>query len=52
MNDNGAAAFAALNAIEAGDWDRYLLRLRAAIDMRRETAAYKATLIIGEGRPR
>lgn len=42
------AAFAALTAIEAGEWDRFLLRLRAAIEQRRRTDAYKAHLIAGD----
>jgi hypothetical protein len=35
-----ASAFAALTAIESGDWDRFLLRLRAAIEARRGTDEY------------
>jgi hypothetical protein len=42
-------AFAALLAIENGDWDRYLLRLRAAIEQRRKTEAYRRHIIIGSG---
>jgi hypothetical protein len=40
-----AAAFAALTAIETGDWDRYLLRLQAAIRRRLLTEEYKRTLV-------
>jgi hypothetical protein len=43
-----AAAFAALEAIEAGDWDRFLLRLRAAIEARRKTEEYQAHIIAGD----
>jgi hypothetical protein len=43
----GAEAFAALDAIESGRWDRYLLRLRAAIEIRRQTDEYKAHIIAG-----
>jgi predicted aminopeptidase len=35
-------AFAALEHILTGDWDRFLLRLRAAIDQRRSTDEYAA----------
>lgn len=44
-----AAASAALTAIESGDWDRFLLRLRAAIEQRRQTPEYQRTLIAGAG---
>jgi len=40
-----AAAFAALEAIAAGEWDRFLLRLRAAIEQRRQTDEYKAHIV-------
>ena len=43
-----ADAFAALEHIVAGDWDRFLLRLRAAIDARRKTDEYGAHVIAGE----
>lgn len=36
-----AAAFAALEEIEAGSWDHYLLRLRAGIEGRMRTEAYR-----------
>ena len=36
-----AAAFAALEAIQSGKWDRFLLRLGAAIAQRRNTQEYK-----------
>lgn len=42
-----AAAFAALEAIEAGEWDRYLLRLRAAIEQRRKTCDYAKHIVAG-----
>jgi hypothetical protein len=42
-----AAAFAALTAIESGEWDRYLLRLRTAIERRRGTDDYKAHIVAG-----
>jgi hypothetical protein len=43
-----AAAFAALEAIESGAWDRYLLRLRGAIEQRRRTPDYAAHIVAGE----
>lgn len=42
-----AFAFAALEAIIAGDWDRYLLRLRGAIEQRRKTPEYEAHIVAG-----
>jgi len=42
-----ADAFAAMEHIEAGDWDRFLLRLLAAIGARRKTEEYKAHIIAG-----
>ena len=43
MTDKEApAAFAALEKIESGDWDRYLLRLRAAINQRLPKVKYRA----------
>jgi hypothetical protein len=42
-----AAAFAALTAIESGEWDRFLLRLRAAIEQRRQTDDYRAHIVAG-----
>jgi hypothetical protein len=38
-------AFSALDRIESGDWDRYLLRLQAAINMRTRTDDYRAHII-------
>lgn len=35
-----AAAFSAIEAIQSGDWDHFLLRLRAAIIDRLRTDAY------------
>lgn len=35
-----AAAFAAIEAVQSGDWDNFLLRLRAAIINRLRTDAY------------
>jgi hypothetical protein len=35
-----AAAFAAVQAIRAGDWDRYLRELDAVVRQRRRTAEY------------
>jgi hypothetical protein len=43
-----AAAFAALEKILAGDWDRYLLRLRGAIRQRMETDAYQVLIRASE----
>lgn len=43
-----ANAFAALEHIQDGDWDRFLLRLRAAIDMRRKTDEYKRHIVAGD----
>lgn len=40
-------AFAALNHIENGDWDRFLLRLRGAIELRRATDEYEQHIIAG-----
>jgi len=51
MADQGAAAFAALESIQAGDWDRFLLRLRAAIDVRRGTKDYRDGLVAGASTP-
>jgi len=42
--DHSAAAFAALQAIQAGEWDRFLLRLRAAIRARIDTDDYQGSL--------
>ena len=47
----GAAAFAAMEAIESGEWDRYLLRLRAAIEQRRKTQEYRDHIIVGKTQP-
>ena len=44
---NSAAAFAALTAIESAEWDRFLLRLRAAIEQRRQTEDYHAHIVAG-----
>ena len=44
-------AFAALEHILAGDWDRFLIRLQAAIRQRLATDEYKATLVAGPPRP-
>ena len=38
-------AFSALDHIVEGDWDRFLLRLRAAINVRIQTDEYKAHII-------
>jgi hypothetical protein len=43
-----SAAFAALTAIEAGEWDRYLLRLLYAINQRRHTEGYLDHLTAGD----
>jgi len=45
--DQSAAAFAALEAIQSGDWDRFLLRLRSAIEQRRATQGYRDHIIAG-----
>lgn len=42
-----AAAFAALEAIESGQWDRFLLRLQAAIKQRRQTDDYRRHIVAG-----
>ena len=42
-----AAAFAAMEAILSGEWDRFLLRLQAAIRERRMTPEYEAHIIAG-----
>lgn len=42
-----AAAFAALQAIEEGEWDRFLHRLLGAINMRRQTDEYRAHIVAG-----
>jgi len=47
MSEN-AAAFAAIEAINSGRWDRYLHRLRGAINVRVQTDAYQATLVAGK----
>lgn len=47
MSDQ-AHAFAALEAILAGEWDRYLLRLRAAITKRLATEAYQQHIVAGK----
>lgn len=47
-----SAAFTALEAIQSGEWDRYLLRLRAAIEARRQTADYRRHIIAGNPPPR
>lgn len=44
---NQAAAFAALEAIQAGEWDRYLHRFKGAIVTRCATDEYKASIIAG-----
>lgn len=44
---SGAAAFAAVEAIMAGEWDRYLHRVRGACMLRAKTDEYQATLIAG-----
>ncbi len=38
------AAFAALDAIESGAWDRYLVQLQAAIRRRLRAAGYRAKM--------
>lgn len=45
-----AAAFAALTAIERGEWDRYLIRLNAAIKQRMRTEAWQRHIVVG-GQP-
>lgn len=44
---SAAAAFAAIEAIQSGEWDRFLSRLRGAINQRTQTDEYKSTLIAG-----
>ena len=50
MSAEQAAAFAAVEAIDSGAWDRYLHRIRGAIFMRTQTDEYQETLIAGEPR--
>lgn len=38
---SAAAAFAAIEAITAGEWDRYLLRLRGAVVQRLRSGGYE-----------
>jgi hypothetical protein len=42
-----AAAFAAVEAIMAGEWDLYLARVRGALVRRTQTDEYQATLVAG-----
>lgn len=44
-----AAAFAAIEAIRAGEWDRFLLRIQGAIRMRRQTEEYEQHIVAGDG---
>ena len=46
-SDHQAAAFAALQAIQSGEWDRYLIRLQAAIFHRRQTEEYRDHIVAG-----
>lgn len=41
------ATLAAIDAIESGRWDKYLLRVRAAIEQRRSTEEYGLHIICG-----
>lgn len=54
MSESGsaaaAAAFAAIEAITSGEWDRYLHRIKGAIVTRQNTDAYQDTLIAGADR--
>lgn len=50
-DSTAAAAFAAIEAIASGEWDRYLIRLRGAIEMRGRTKDYRAHLVAGMDRP-
>jgi len=43
-----AAAYAAIESIEDGEWDRYLLRLRAAINQRIQTESYRRHIVAGD----
>lgn len=43
--EESAAAFAALRAIESGSWDRFLLRLQAAIRQRLQTEDYRQHIV-------
>lgn len=45
---SAAAAFAAVEAIMSGEWDRYLHRIRGACMLRAQTDEYQATLIAGD----
>jgi len=47
MSADDAAAFAAVEAIMEGRWDRYLGRIRGAVHLRTQTDEYQATLIAG-----
>lgn len=46
-----AAVFAAIEAINSGQWDGWLHRLRGAIVTRTQTDEYEATLVAGEPTP-
>lgn len=48
MSDE-SEAFSALDHIIWGDWDRFLLRLQAAINNRVLTEGYEAHIIAGDG---
>lgn len=44
---NQAAAFAALEAIMSGAWDRYLHRFKGAVTTRSNTDEYQNSIIAG-----
>ena len=44
---HAAAAFAAMEAITDGEWDRFLIRLTAAIRARSATGAYESHIVAG-----
>lgn len=44
---DAAAAFTAVEAIEEGRWDHFLLRVRAAVAQRMATDEYKRHLVAG-----
>lgn len=45
---SGAAAFAALEAIQSGQWDRFLTRLQAALSARMRTPEWQHHIVAGD----
>jgi len=48
MSADSAAAFAAVESIMAGEWDRFLLRIQGAIRMRMRTQEYQDHIVAGD----